>query len=67
MTSQSEHEFNEAPDSKNNNKNRFLEDKASRISANGDTITIQLQSRSNISWEFLANFFNLTSEDLELR
>lgn len=67
VTSQSESEFNEAPDSNNNNKNLFLKDKEPRISASGDTITIQLQNRSSVSWEFLVNSFNLTTEDLELR
>ena len=67
MTSQSESELNEASDSNGNYDNRFLERKASRKSANDDTITIQLQSSSNISWEFLVNSFNLTTEDLELR
>lgn len=67
MTSQSESELNEASESNNNYENRFLEDKASQRKENDDTITIQLQSFSNISWELLANSFNLTSEDLELR
>lgn len=67
MTSQSESELNEASDGYNDYENRFLEDKTSRRSANDNTITIQLQSFSNISWELLANSFNLTTEDLELR
>lgn len=66
VTSQSESELNEASDSNNNYENRFLEDKAAQIEDNDDTITIQLQSFSNISWELLANSFNLTTEDLEL-
>ncbi|KAJ7381200.1 hypothetical protein OS493_004801 [Desmophyllum pertusum] len=50
-----------------NDAKRFVEDNASRRSANDDIDqTIQLQSRSNISWEFLVNSFNLTTEDLEL-
>lgn len=67
LTSQSELEsVNEESDANYNNDNRFLEGKVSRRSANDDTITIQLRHRSNISWEFLAISFNLTTEDLEL-
>ena len=67
VTTQSELEFNKTSDTINNSDDHFLEDKMSRRSANDDAITIQLRNRFNISWEFLAISFNLTTEDLELR
>lgn len=68
LTSQSEVEFNKASYNNDNNANRFLDNKmkGSTVKADLDQ-TVELPSHSDISWQLLVNFFNLSKEDLELR